>query len=252
MKKSNQILKKASFMLVLSVLFLTSLVAMGNKMTETSITGDVIKGDEPEDPYFFTMIALPDTQFYSQQYPEIFMTQTQWIVDNKDELNIIYVTHEGDIVQDYMAESQWEDAKEAMSLLEDPLTTGLPDGINYSVLPGNHDLPSTLYNEYFGVSNFEDKDYYGGHYSTTNDNNYVLFEVGYLKFIALSLGYSPNEDVLNWADEILQSHSDRRAILTSHSIIDGDGEWLNEGENIYEALKDNSNLFLMLCGHVHT
>ena len=47
----------------------------------------------------FTIIALPDTQHYSESFPAIFTSQTQWIVDNKEARNIVFVTHEGDIVE---------------------------------------------------------------------------------------------------------------------------------------------------------
>ena len=30
----------------------------------------------------FTIIVLPDTQYYSESYPQHFMAQTQWIKDN--------------------------------------------------------------------------------------------------------------------------------------------------------------------------
>jgi len=43
----------------------------------------------------FTIVVLPDTQFYSESYPATFAAQTQWIVDNKDAMNIVYVAHEG-------------------------------------------------------------------------------------------------------------------------------------------------------------
>ena len=46
----------------------------------------------------FTVVALPDTQFYSESYPATFKAQTQWIVDNRVAENIVYVAHEGDIV----------------------------------------------------------------------------------------------------------------------------------------------------------
>ena len=32
----------------------------------------------------FSIIILPDTQYYSESYPAIFETQAQWIIDNKD------------------------------------------------------------------------------------------------------------------------------------------------------------------------
>ena len=52
----------------------------------------------------FTIIVLPDTQNYScgascGSSSAIFEAQTQWIVDNREALNIVYVAHEGDIVE---------------------------------------------------------------------------------------------------------------------------------------------------------
>ena len=111
----------------------------------------------------FTIVALPDTQFYSESYPAIFTAQTQWIVDNKDALNIVYVAHEGDIVNVATSTAQWDNADAAMDLLENPATTGLADGIAYGMAPGNHDEPLTNFNSYFGVPRFSGRCYYGGH-----------------------------------------------------------------------------------------
>lgn len=41
----------------------------------------------------FTVAVLPDTQWYTWQFPDLFTTQTQWIVDNYEEGNIVMVTH---------------------------------------------------------------------------------------------------------------------------------------------------------------
>src|SRR5690349_14823617 len=50
----------------------------------------------------FTIIALPDTQFYPASVnggtPEIFYMQTEWIITNRVERNIVFVTHLGDCV----------------------------------------------------------------------------------------------------------------------------------------------------------
>ncbi|GEM_PF-1324965 len=199
----------------------------------------------------FTIIALPDTQFYSEKYPSIFLSQTQWIVDKKDDLNIVYVAHEGDIVQTASDSTQWANANAALSLFEDPLTTGLADGIPYSVVPGNHD-EGPLYNTTFGVSRFAGRGYYGGEYPTgDNQNNYTLFSGGGMDFIAISLDYlSPAEGVLDWADNLLSTYSNRRAIVTSHYVLNYDGSYGEWGQQIYDALKDHPNLFLLLCGHV--
>ncbi len=197
----------------------------------------------------FTLIALPDTQFYSRWLPSIYISQTQWIVDNQEDLNIPYTAHLGDIVNTAEDTSEWDTASAAMSLLESPLP-GLPDGIPYGLVPGNHDYPTTNYNNYFGVTRFTDRDYYGGHYGGGNDNNYTLFSAAGMDFIVINLEFQPGTAVLDWADTLLKNNSNRRAIVVSHSMLNLDNTWSYEG--IFTFLKDNPNIFLMLCGHTHS
>jgi hypothetical protein len=68
---------------------------------------------------------------------------------------------------------------------------------------------------------------------------------------------------INWADGILKQYPDRRGIVVSHCILakqlkdqynigEFDGSSMEDelpGYRIYHSLKDNPNLFLMLCGH---
>jgi len=209
----------------------------------------------------FTIIVLPDTQKYScgtpcGSNPAMFEAQTQWIVDNKDALNIVYVAHEGDIVEHATTAVEWDRADGAMSLLEDPVTTSLPYGIPYGVLRGNHDQDSTYdyYNQHFGVGRFSGRSYYGGSFDgTNNNNNYTLFSASGMDFIVINLEYNPSIAVRNWADALLETYSNRRAIVVSHYIINigNPGTFNSMGEAIYNALKDHPNLFLMLCGHMH-
>jgi len=215
----------------------------------------------------FTIIVLPDTQFYSASMnggsPEIFEAQTRWIVENRDSLNIAFVTHVGDFVQhgdSVLAE--WEAADAAISLLEDPVTTGLAEGIPFGVAVGNHeqspwgdaDGTTALFNRFLGVSRFEGRSYYGGHFGATNDNHYEVFSVGSLDFIILHLEFdtSPDSAVLAWADELLKEHNTRRAIVVTHFMV-GPGnpaDFGAQGQAIYDELKGNPNLFLLLGGHV--
>ena len=200
----------------------------------------------------FTIIVLPDTQTYSEYYPEIFQSQTQWIAENKDTLNIVYVAHEGDIVEHSENESEWIRADSAMSLLDAAM-------IPYGVVPGNHDEPTTFYNEYFGVDRFcntyptDCRSYYGdGYPAGSNDSNYTRFSAGGMDFIVINLDYvNPAAGVLDWADQLLKDNIDRRAIVVSHYILNSNATFGSWGQQIYDTLKDNPNLFLMLCGHIH-
>ena len=217
----------------------------------------------------FSIIVLPDTQYYTDirhgGTPAHFTAQTQWIADNKDSLNIVFVAHLGDVVQKgNTKEIPWMYADYSMSIIEDSLITNLEDGIPYGIAVGNHDQgvgvgsvgepgETELYNQYFGENRFLGRSYYGGHYGTKNDQHYVLFSASGYDFIAIFFEYNtdPEESVLVWADSLLNTYSTRRAIIVSHYIIDAgiQGNWGTQGQAIYEGLNDNPNLFLMLCGH---
>jgi hypothetical protein len=43
----------------------------------------------------WTLAVLPDTQYYSQKYPDVFVRQTEWIVANRERHRIRFVAHEG-------------------------------------------------------------------------------------------------------------------------------------------------------------
>lgn len=120
-------------------------------------------------PKMFTIVALPDTQYYAQDYPELFIAQTQWIVENRDKLNIVFVTHLGDITDNGDGvgyEYQWKNAHEAISLLENAKSLSQPDGIPFGLCVGNHDNSfnaralddeggtTIQYNKKFGLTRF--------------------------------------------------------------------------------------------------
>ncbi len=192
----------------------------------------------------FSIVVLPDTQYYSQSYPNIFTSQTQWVKDNVSSENIVFVCHEGDMVQTAGDTNQWDNAKASMSIL---------DGVvPYGVLPGNHDLPTTNYNLYFPYGQYENETWYGGHYATTNDNNYQLISASGVDLIMVNLGYNPGSNVITWADGVLTAHADRIAIITTHAYIDTDGTRLSEGTAIWNNLVvPHENVHLVLCGHRH-
>lgn len=209
----------------------------------------------------FTIIALPDTQFYPALVnggtPEIFYAQTEWIITNRVPRNIVLVTHLGDCVNNGEIESQWWYATNAMYRLEDPARTFLEHGIPYGICPGNHDLhwpqmDFRLYNKYFGVSHFSDKSYYAGHYGTNNDNHFSFVSASGLDMIVLYLEWNAGvkSNVMAWANSVLQTNLHRRAIVVTHSLLEGNaGEFNAQGQPIYDGLKANTNIFLMLCGH---
>lgn len=211
----------------------------------------------------FTLVTLPDTQFYSENLNNRltqFTSQTNWIVSSRETLNTVFVAHMGDMVNTATTEQEWINADGAMDIIENPVTTMLTHGIPWGGAPGNHDTQSggnVKWNQYFGTSRWSGRPYFLGNYGTNNDNNYQFFSASGLDFIVINLVYNSNtagdQAVMNWADALLKAYPNRRAIITSHWLINtgNPASWGGHGQVVYDNLKDNPNLFMMLCGHVH-
>jgi len=158
----------------------------------------------------FTLVVIPDPQYYASSYPEIYNLQTQWITNNKIASNIVFTTAVGDLVNTSSSSTEYDRADAAFNILNVP----------YSVSPGNHDMESgTKYEDYFGVSRFTGKSWYGDHYGSDNFNNYSLFSASGMDFIIINLQYSPLPTQLDWANALLKTYSSRRAIVVQHDIL---------------------------------
>ena len=227
----------------------------------------------------FLIPVLPDTQNYAREAAgsgdatkEMWFSQTEWIITNRVSQNIPYVATLGDCVQDGdifnggANSTQWRNATNAMYRLEIPSRTLLEEGIPYGITVGNHDQEpngdldgtTTNYNYYFGTPHFSGKSYYGGHYSSNNDSWFDFFSVGGLDFIVFSFEYGRyGSGIMDWANDVLATNQNRRVIVLTHHAGDDNSDvnatttaFSTQGQAIYDALKNNTNFFLMLGGHV--
>ncbi len=204
----------------------------------------------------FTIVALPDTQFYCSDYPETFFAQSQWILDHRKSENIVAVLHLGDIVDLADDTDQWDVADAAIAMLEsEPNLPILLSVGNHDQSPNGEPRGTANFNRYFPASRFESRRWYGGHFGDDNDNHYILFEGGGLEFVAITLEFdeSPDADVIAWADGVLKAHAERRAIVVTHFAMLSDLV-LNlpsrQGlELLTKLIADNPNVFLFLGGH---
>jgi hypothetical protein len=207
------------------------------------------------EPDYFTIAVLPDTQFYSRSNPAIFIQQTQWIADNAQSQNIVFVAHLGDLVDDYDVSNEWENATSSMEIVRNA-------NIPYSVVPGNHDLngmagPTTTFDSWFPYTDFTGYSWYGGHYpSDSNASNYELFSALGQDFLVLNVVCSPSmiSDAIPWANSLLAQYSDRKAIVVTHGYIDTSGNYITSGNvsgvTIWNNIvKSHSNVIAVLCGH---
>jgi len=281
-----------SFSVVRQGLATTTLVSppdntldLGPVVTLTAAVSNSVPGDltvtfytrEAPKPYpgrDFCVAVLPDTQNYAREASgsgdakkEMWFAQTDWIVNHRVSHNIAYVAHLGDIVQNGDRKdgnenlTEWRNATNAMYRLENPTTTGLADGIPYGMAVGNHDQEpmgdedgtTTHFNRYFGVSHFNGKSYYGGHYGDDNDNHYGVVSASGFDFIVFFFEYGRyGSGVLDWANGILASRPNHRAIVVTHHAGSDrtPSSFSTQGSALYNGLKAKTNFFMMLGGHV--
>lgn len=207
----------------------------------------------------FSVVLLPDTQYYcsSPSRHGIYAAQTRWVRDRAKKDNVRFVIHLGDLVNTATNEAEWKVADAAHKIL---------DGVvPYSVLPGNHDMfpiytrAADLYDKYFPPSRFEGCDWYGGFMDRTNANNYCYFEGGGMRFMVVSLEFSPRPKVLDWAKEVVRAHPNHHVILATHYYMGANGG--DEDGNLYckngyggqglwkHLVRKHRNIFLVVCGH---
>jgi hypothetical protein len=161
----------------------------------------------------FTVAVLPDTQFYSQSYPDTFKAQTRWIVDHKASDSIAFVSHLGDIVQTGSSTTQWTNADAAMDILDGNLAT-TPDGlIPYSATIGNHDYRTmytkpngaTLYQQYFSSARYRGRSWYLEDSGRLGAHAQVFTAGGY-RFLHLTIQFEPLDSDIAWAQGLIARH----------------------------------------------
>jgi hypothetical protein len=225
---------------------------------------------------FFSIILLPDTQHYTSSYPDMIYKQMNWIVENKNPLNIQYVIQLGDLTNNNK-EYAWKVADESFKILENK-------GIPYSIVYGDNDMknPNKNYydgkrhteylHKYFPVSRFENQSSWwkGGFFDPEKiDDYYCLFNYKENGYLIMNLELAPRSVVLNWADSIVSSYPSRKVLVVTHDYLDRNGNRLddlntfaldgkdkkgklkgNNAEGVFKKLvKKNPNIILLLCGH---
>lgn len=215
----------------------------------------------------FYMAVFPDTQSSVNWKRSVMTSQVDWLINNKDILDIRFVGHVGDLVADWEGDlTEWAFVQDEMGQLK---TAGIP----YSTLPGNHDYAymtrtSTLLNSYFPLSNFSSMSSYGGAYDTNSDNTYHIVDVGGKKLLILSLEFGPRDAVVAWANGVLQANSDKKAIVITHAYLNTDSQLLasgmdhaasngynlgadvNDGDELWtDLIYPNNNVAFVICGH---
>lgn len=220
----------------------------------------------PGDPY--TFIVFPDTQYFAQNHPHIYLRMTDWVTANAYDMNIAAVLHMGDITNNN-APNEWENAFTAMSLLHDV--------VPYVLAIGNHDMTQgggqvaerglTRINQYFSVDAARRYSNLAGTMTEGSlENHYSLFSVAGDEYVVISLEFGPPNEALEWANQVADQYPDRRLILITHSYLSRNGNHstsplgypiaqnrsttVNAAGDIWNrVLRNRANSFMVLSGH---
>jgi hypothetical protein len=225
----------------------------------------------PSDGEPFTLMVIPDTQYYSvsDSSAETYFAQTEWIVAQKEALNILFAVHLGDLVNTADDMEQWPRASAAQAVLDD-------GGVPNSVIPGNHDQGTpdyAAYDFYFPPSRYQRFPWYGGYLGDPTDdiddfgvdrqnkNNYVFFSSGGMEYIILNFELDVPQYAIDWGNAVLAKYPNHRAIVVTHAYLDATGARRTmpferrdglSAEYVWQHLIfPNCNIFLVLNGHYH-
>lgn len=199
----------------------------------------------PEPPEVYTIAWMSDTQHYSSSFPDTFYAMTEYLKESREELNLKYVIHTGDIVASATKEKQWQVAKEAMANI-----AHIPTG----VCAGNHDVRGSkadysYYSEYFGEGNSTYRLCYGESFED-NRGHYDLIDVEGSRLLFLYMGYSVEQEGIEWMKEVIQQYPDRAVIICTHAYLDTNLSLLGDGRLIKEEIVEKyPNVYMVLGGH---
>jgi hypothetical protein len=214
----------------------------------------------------FSIVVLPDTQNYSQYYPQIFAAQTQWIAAQRDALHIQLVIGVGDIVNDGSSDAQWQNADAAMRTLDQA-------GVPYVMAIGNHDYDgqrpqdraATKFNQYFGPQRYASYPWYHGennYPAGSNESFFATFTIGGKDYLILTMEFVPRDAALDWARQVIAANADKEIILVTHSNMYGDNTRVdqcdtndvnrdNDGEETWTKFASQyPNISMVLSGHI--
>lgn len=220
----------------------------------------------------WSIVLLPDTQIYSQNYPGLFEAQTAWIADNIKDRNIKFVLHLGDITN-VNSVPEWKFARKAMANLDGVMPYAFVTGNHDHGPGGNASTRDTYLNDHFKVSQYQDWPTFGGVKDAGKmDNSFHLFSAGGVDFIVLALEWAVQDATIEWAQSILDQHPTRTAILLTHAYMNNNDfrydhtdtskpqtynphdystpGLKNDGQQLWDKLVKKNNIAFTFNGHV--
>ena len=191
-------------------------------------------------PTPFTVVWMSDTQMLSREYPEVFNSMRDWILENRESENIQFVIHTGDVV-DGISQTMFANASDALV----PILTEIPG----MVVSGNHDLSKPVDHNLFLGRPYAKLVRVKGQTYGDQDAAYATFHAGGTDFLVFGIGYQVS--CIGWIERVIAEHPDHVVIVVMHAVLKDDGRFFAFPKELWKrVMPAYPNFRLMLCGHV--
>ncbi len=273
---------------IVALICLIALILSMSAMT-ASAAGDWFDYERTTDPdYSFAVIGDIQTLAWYDQRVATTYTQTlfDWILNNKESRKIEYVFGLGDTIETL---SSWDEGGYNTSVtnpgewrITSTQIARLNGTIPYLVVRGNHD-DEAGYHEYICTDDYKDQmtgffcDETGtepGLNGNSLSNSYRKIRIGTQKYLMLALDFDINDDVIEWANNIISENYDHKVIVAVHAYNSGGDGFLKgnigqpgeddetdgdanhdffyfNGERLWdEIFSKHKNMLMVLNGHV--
>ena len=206
----------------------------------------------PASGYAYSFAVIGDTQRIAYNYKDKIGLIYDWILDNAEVNKTQFVMGLGDITET-SSSAEWTAAMNAMRKLDGK--------VRYSLVRGNHDSIAT-FNQYVKLSDYRDQLF--AYYGNDMRNTCQELKVGGLNYLIFTFDYGADDNVLYWANDIIEDNPGHNVIITTHAYLYRDGTTLdvndvcppsttggvNDGDHMWDKLiKKHENIVLVISGH---
>ena len=236
----------------------------------------------------FSVVVMGDQQIVLGDNSKYLTESYDYLVEHKDEMNLKMYLNVGDIfdVVDFTDDiggynkddpygrnrgsdpdtKYWFQQKEYVS---EQITKLENANIPVALTMGNHEYEdmafnyriNKTFNEAFPLSRFEkyavgddgvidDTHYFGGAQYADIEQAYYYFEGNGQKYMVLSLGLFPSDEMIAWANRVVEENADCKVIVNTHAYFDIDGRPYERGDYLWKTfLSQHENICMLVCGH---
>jgi hypothetical protein len=253
-----------NWFLVIPLMLASLFVALAQNPATAPVTPSAASPDSV--PGSWSLILLPDPQLYSafSQNQLLLDLMMEWILKEREPLNIRLVLCTGDLVQhneinnpaasNQTPPQQWASTARSFRRLDGKLP--------YITTTGNHDYTGrkTHFDEYFSVDTNPLNQAMLREKGTDSEGNPTLSNASFeftsphgKKFLIVVLEWNPREETIEWAKKIADKaeYADHTVIVLTHSYLQSNNQYTPEGLPVWQKLvQPSGNIQLVFAGHI--